>query len=292
MTQHATEYEVIADYANKCGENPLWHPLEKKLYWADIPTGRLFRYDPATNEHEQVHQDRQIGGFTFQPDGALLLFRDKGNVVLWRDGEVRQTILEEIPDERETRFNDVMADPEGRVFCGTMPTKSRKGRLYRLDPDGSYRILLEGIGTANGMGFTLDGTGLYFTDSPTHTIWLFDYDRRTGDITNQRPAVQTDPAHGVPDGMVVDELGDIWSAHFNGSGLYRYDGKTGQLKQKIDLPAPKTTSLIFAGDDLQDLYITSAGGGNKDKDGPHAGALFKLRADTPGRPESFSRIGL
>ena len=135
------QFEMIANYTCHCGENPLWHPMEKKLYWVDIPTGRMFRYDPASGEHEQCYQDRPIGGFTIQDDGNLLLFRDRGNIVTWRDGKVIQTIVNEIPDEIKTRFNDVIADAEGRVFCGTLPTKSRLGRLYRLDHDGSYELM-------------------------------------------------------------------------------------------------------------------------------------------------------
>jgi len=41
---------LIADYACQTGEGPLWHPLDKRLYWLDIPRGRMFRYDPATGQ--------------------------------------------------------------------------------------------------------------------------------------------------------------------------------------------------------------------------------------------------
>src|SRR5688572_14466631 len=111
----------------------------------------------------------QIGGFTFQDDGAILLFMDRGAVKLLRDGKL-ETILDEIPDERETRFNDVFADPGGRVFCGTMPTKDRLGRLYRLDPDRKLTLVLEGISCSNGMGLTLDRKQLYYTDSMVKKI--------------------------------------------------------------------------------------------------------------------------
>ena len=68
---------------------------------------------------------------------------DRGAVKTWRKGAL-STVIDEIPDERESRFNDVIADPEGRVFCGTMPTKDRLGGLYRLDPDGPLTKLLDG----------------------------------------------------------------------------------------------------------------------------------------------------
>ena len=96
------EPELIADYQCVTGEGPLWHPQEQKVYWVDIPLGRLFRYDPASGKHEQVFEaDRAIGGFTFQDDGAILLFMERGAVKILRDGEL-ETIIEEIPDERES----------------------------------------------------------------------------------------------------------------------------------------------------------------------------------------------
>ena len=149
------QLECIANYACEIGENPLWHPLEKRLYWCDIPNGRIFRFDPATRAHEQCFEGRPVGGFTIQCDGSLLLFMDRGTVAIWRDGKLSE-ILPEIEEEKSSRFNDVIADPTGRVFCGTMSSSAGKGRLYRMDLDGSIRIILEGIGCSNGMAFTHD----------------------------------------------------------------------------------------------------------------------------------------
>src|SRR5437773_1024602 len=106
--------ELIADYECQCGEGPLWHPTEKRIYWTDIDTGRMFWYEPVSGKHEQFDKGETVGGFTIQEDGALLLFMARGAVKLWRKGKLR-TIIEDIPDERETRFNDVIADPAGRV---------------------------------------------------------------------------------------------------------------------------------------------------------------------------------
>src|SRR5512142_2409950 len=118
--------ELICDYACEIGENPLWHPLEKRLYWCDIGTGRMFRYEPASGKPAQFYQGETVGGFTIQADGSLLLFMAKGAVKVWRESGLT-TVIDEIPDERTTRFNDVIADPAGRVFCGTMPTEDRLG---------------------------------------------------------------------------------------------------------------------------------------------------------------------
>ncbi|MCZ6678285.1 MAG: SMP-30/gluconolactonase/LRE family protein [Candidatus Poribacteria bacterium] len=282
------EPELIADYECVTGEGPLWHPGEKRLYWADIPRGRLFRYDPATGNHEQFYEGEVIGGFTIQEDGALLLFMAKGAIAIWRDGEMHY-IHEEIPDERETRFNDVIAGPAGRVFCGTMPTKDRLGRLYRLDTDGTLTQLLDDIGVSNGMGFTPDRKQMYYTDSPKLEIYLFDYDQDTGAIANQRVFVQTPENEGIPDGMTVDAEGYVWSARWDGGCLVRY-APDGSEDRRITFPAKKVSSAIFGGEDYTDIYVTTAGGDNKAEEGAGAGGLFRLNLGIAGVPEFPSRI--
>ena len=119
--------------ACETGENPLWHAIEQKLYWCDIPNGRIFRFDPATGLHEQCYEGRPVGGFTVQYDGSLLLFMDRGTIARWHDGELTE-IVESIPAELESRFNDVIADPKGRVYCGTTVN-----RVLKLS-DGSYAV--------------------------------------------------------------------------------------------------------------------------------------------------------
>lgn len=283
--------ELIADYNCECGEGPLWHPLQKRLYWLDIVNPRMFWYDPATGHHEQFNVGRTVGGFTFQADGSLLLFMDRGSVGVWRNGKLK-LIVNEIPDEVTTRFNDVHADTMGRVFCGTMPTKDRAGRLYRLDRDGSIHKVLDGIGCSNGMGFTLDRKQMYYTDSEAYTIYLFDYDEASGDLSNQRIFVQHDASLGLPDGMTVDAQGFVWSAHWDGNALIRYNPQ-GKEVMRIPFPAKKVSSITFGGDDYSDMYVTTAGGNNKAEEGEGAGALFRLRIPgVRGLPEYYSRIKL
>jgi sugar lactone lactonase YvrE len=283
------EAELICDYQCATGEGPLWHPGEERLYWIDIPAGRLFRYDPVTGVHEQVYQGEVIGGFTIQADGALLLFGEKGAVRLFRDGRLT-TIIDHIPGEEAGRFNDVIADPEGRVFCGTMPAGERAARLFRLDPDGTLTTILDGVGLSNGMGFSPDRSVFYFTDSNNHVIYRFDYDQATGNVSNQGVFAHIDYGNAVPDGMTVDADGYIWSAEWDGGQVVRY-APDGTAERAIQLPTGKVSSVTFGGDGYSDLYITTAGGDDRAANGPHAGALFRLRIDgIHGKPEFPSRI--
>jgi len=280
--------QLVADYACVTGEGPLWHPIEKRVYWVDIPTGRMFRYTPRSAQHEQFYKGRVVGGFTIQSDGSLLLFMDKGTVGMWRDGTIT-TVVEEIVAERGSRFNDVIADPMGRVFCGTMSSKDHPGSLYRLNPDGSLSKILEEVGCSNGMGFTLDRRQMYHTDSAKREIRIYDYDRRTGSISNPRPFVRLPEGRGTPDGMTVDSEGYVWSAIWDGGCLLRFS-PDGAEDMRIEFPARKVSSVTFGGQDYGDIYVTTAGGDKKETEGPGAGGLFRLRIGIRGLPEFQSAI--
>ncbi len=281
----------IADYRCETGEGPRWHPLERRIYWLDIPPGRIFRYEPSTGRHEQVFEAGEaIGGITVQEDGALLLFGARGRVSRWREGNL-ETLIEEIPEEREGRFNDVIADPEGRVFCGTMPVGERPGRLYRLERDGTLATVLEDAGLSNGMGFGPDPTVFYHTDTAKGTISRFRYDAESGALSEGQVVVRVEPEAGAPDGLAIDAGGDLWSARWGGGGVVRY-AADGSEKERVAFPAKKVSSIAFAGDDSETAYVTTAGGGDKATEGAGAGALFRVRLGVGGGPAFLSRVGL
>jgi len=284
--------ELVADYACETGESPLWHPIERRLYWCDVPRGRLFRFDPATGKHEMCHQGPAIGGFTVQADGALLLLMADGAIRSWHDGRV-ETLLDSVPELVGNRYNDCIADPRGRVFCGALSTPKQAGRLYRLDTDGTLTVVVEGLGTSNGMGFSPDRRRLYHSDSNDRFrhIRVFDYDESTGGLADPRPLVTAAPGEGKPDGLTVDAEGYLWSARWNGGLLVRH-APDGAEDRRIELPVKKVSSVTFGGPDYAEMYVTTAGGDNRALEGPLAGAIFRLRLGIRGVPEFFSRVGL
>ena len=288
-----TRYERVADTTAHTGEGPLWHPEEELVYWVDIPNGKLFAYDPATDEYDLAYETNEapLGGYTIEEDGALLLFTH-GTVSRWEPGADEADPVAEIEDA-ETRFNDVIADPEGRVFCGTMPGEDELGDLYRLDRDGTATLVVEDVDIPNGMGFTEDLETFYFTESEEHVIYAYDYDRETGELSNERTFVETPSGDGVPDGMTVDADDHVWSARWDGGRVVRYE-PDGEPIEEIELPARKVSSVTFGGPDYEDLYLTTALTENdRDEEGDGAGALFRVPDVAPGGvPEFRSRVGL
>jgi D-xylonolactonase len=284
--------ELVVDLPSNTGEGPLWNPAQQAVYWVDIPAGRLYRHDPAGDvDHEMLYQhDDAIGGFTFQADGSILLFCGRGQILKWHDNEVT-TIVEDIPEEREGRFNDVIAGPGGQVFCGTMPTgPERRSRLYRLELDGSLTLLFDDLGLSNGFGFSLDEQTMFHTDSNKRVIYRMDLDPTSGEVSNREVIVETPSDGGVPDGMAVDAAGKIWSARWDGGALFHYSAD-GELLGKVAFPVRKVSSVAFGGPDLETAYVTTAGGHDRGPvEGELAGSLFRVNLGVRGRPGFHSRV--
>jgi D-xylonolactonase len=267
------------------GENPYWSPKERAVYWTDIPAGRIYRYDLDTATHTCVYRGAPVGGFTIQADGSLLLFRVNDIAVLLPDG--RERVLLHFDDPDADRFNDVIADPEGRVFAGTMGKSPTQGGLYRIDCDGTITKLFLCTRTANGMAFSADQRTFYWTDTTARRIYRFDYERATGAISNRTLFYQAVDGEGKPDGLTMDDEGNIWSARWDGGALLKH-GPDGSVLRKITMPVAKVSSCTFGGDDLRTLFVTTAGG--SPGAGTLDGALFQLDVGARGRPEFLSRI--
>ena len=224
--------ELVAPLSLEVGENPLWHADAATVYFEDILGGTIHAYIPATGAYQLVCKTHITGGFTIQEDGSLLLFQDGRLSLMSLNGSVREVASGLLPNNN--RFNDVIADPEGRVYAGAMEGGS--GRLIRFDPDGTVTDLFDGLGIPNGMGFTPDLTGMYVTDSVPRKIYYFDYDRKTGDLTNRRVFAEIPKPDGVPDGMSVDADGYVWSAIWYGGRIKRFS-PDGKLDREVFLPA-------------------------------------------------------
>jgi len=281
---------IVTDIRCHIGENPTWHPQEKKLYWLDIPIGTIYRYDPKNTMVEKIVESSSvIGGFTIQEDNSLLLFMEKGTVKIWRNN-LFIDVIKEIPILKSTRFNDVIVDPAGRVFCGTMPDQNGVAYLFLLNVNGDIRLILDNVGLSNGMGFTPDKKQMYFTDSKKGEIRIFDYDKKSGSLSNERTFLKIKEQDIEPDGLTVDSEGYIWGAQWNGACVKRYSPH-GKEVMKIDLPTKKITSLTFAGDNYQEIYITSAiGEVGSPVEEVEAGALFHYQTEVVGLPENKSKV--
>lgn len=282
--------EVVADLACHCAESPLWHDGDKCIYFTDNETPHLYRFDPATNEASRIlNGDRAVGAITLHQDGRLQLFMTSGTIALWEPGGAMEVLLQGIEGEEDSRFNDVLVDPAGRVYCGTMPVGERQGRLYRWDPDGSLHLMFGQAGLPNGMGFSPDYKWLYLTDTHARTIFRCSYDPHQGALGKREPLVVLPEGGGDPDGLVVDQDGCLWSALFFGGALAQFDPNGKELQRYELASVNNPTCPVFAGEGSSVMYLTTAGGPDRPESGVAAGSLLRLTASGRGGPVHRSR---
>ena len=269
---------ILSDQiSNKLGESPLWSWREGCLYWVDMDSGMVYCYHPATAAlksaqfpvHITALGEREAGGFIVATDAGFgWLDFAQGTVEIFYSPET---------DKSDTRLNDGAVDPSGGFVAG-MKTRKADGGLYRISPIGQPNLLDNDFIIANGMGWSLDRKSMYMTDSSKRKIYVYDFDLESGEICNRRVLIESLEEAGVPDGLTVDADGFIWSARWGGWKIQRYDPE-GILVQEVKVPVECPTSLMFGGDDLDQLYITSCRSEitpGTEKQQPDAGGLFRF----------------
>jgi len=258
------------------------------LYWVDIESDCYYRYDPATGELERVDVGLPVGVLAFREKGGLVMATRDGFAMWDPDAQALTPIADPEAGKTHARFNDGGVDPAGRFWAGTLTEDGQAtSSLYRLDPDGSVHAWETGVMVSNGIGWSPDRRTMYYTDSPRYTIYAYDFDVPSGSVTNRRVFVTVPKTDGQPDGLTVDSQGFIWSAHWDGYRVTRYDPQ-GKIERVVQLPVARVTSCVFGGPALSDLYITSAWSRLTDEQRagqPLAGDLFLLQTEITGRLE-------
>ncbi|MEV5596768.1 SMP-30/gluconolactonase/LRE family protein [Streptomyces sp. NPDC052496] len=250
-------------------ECPTWDAADGSLLWVDMNDGEVHRYRPSDGGDTVTVVGQPVAAALPRAGGGLVLSLRDGVAVAAPDGSRRW--LTEWSQEG-VRGNDAGIDDRGRLWVGTIAGETSPGWLARIDADGTAHTAATGIQLSNGITWSPDATRMYYVDTRTRRIDVFDYDLDTGKAANRRPFTDITDTEGLPDGMCTDTAGGVWVALFRGGAVRRYT-PDGRLDREITLPASLTTSCGFGGPDLTDLYVTSARRDLGDVE-PEAGNLF------------------
>lgn len=276
--------EVICGALCIVGESPLWDAGRNALWYIDIHGQRLRRLDYASGRSSDTVLPQQPGALVQADDGSLIGCMSDG---IYRFSEKMEMESLFAPLKLAgPRFNDAKAGPDGAIYGGTIHY-GRKGAFYRVDGNGTVRVLLTGIGNSNGLDWDISEAGhekLYYIDSPTRKITRFDFDPENGEIHHPETVRKFSPSEGGPDGMTMDSEGMLYAALWGGGVVLRIDPETGKTVSEFRLPVSQPSSCCFAGDDLRDLIVTTAAHNIDLRREPLAGAVFRFRTDVPGRP--------
>jgi sugar lactone lactonase YvrE len=282
--------DIAVDVRAEVGEGPHWDEETNSLWFVDLTAGTVFRYDRVGGGVSAFSVGQEVGAVIPRRLGGLVLAVRDGIAVASDTGEGFEI---RVPVERENdgnRMNDAKCDSAGRLFAGTtaFDFTHGAGALYRVGADWSCDAVIDSVTTSNGTAWSPDESRLYFIDSETQGIDVFDYDVHTGSLGDRRRLVTIDRETGVPDGMTVDAEGNLWVACFGG-GSVRCFSPLGGLIAEIEFPARQVTSCAFGGPGYSELYVTTASyrmTASQREQEPLAGATFVCRPGVAGLPAS------
>ncbi|MDA7791438.1 SMP-30/gluconolactonase/LRE family protein [Opitutales bacterium] len=281
--------EQIGSRSSKWGEGPIF--WQDHLYYVDIEGHALIRLDTQSGVEKIWDMDERIGTVVPCQSGDLLCAGDSG---IYRfnplDGSKISLADPEAEKRPDNRFNDGKCDPGGRFWAGTISTVKKTGdaSLYRLDQSGSLKRMIPGVTNSNGICWDLEKKLMYYIDTPTQKVTVYDYDLASGKIENSRIAVDFTKfgIEGSPDGMTMDSEGMLWVAMCHGGAVLQVNPDTGELLRKVLLPCVETTACTFGGNRLDRLFVTT--GLHKTLEEAGAGHVFVvdgLQAQgTPAQP--------
>jgi len=288
-SEKKTNSKVEVAYKTKAllGEGAIWDAKTSQLYWIDIEGKKLHILDPKNHVDKVIKTPSKIGTVVPTENGDVLVALEDGVYQLNLKTEAITLFADMHKSLEGKRLNDGKCDPKGRFWVGSMHMEQKKGaaNLYTINNSGLVDTKIDSVTISNGIVWTSDHKTMYYIDTPTSEIKAYDYDMKTGHISNQRVVVKISVALGYPDGMTIDEEDMLWVGMWNGNAVIRFNPKTGEILQKIEVPAHNITSCAFGGDDLETLYITSASidmTEEEKKAYPLAGSVFKVKPEVKG----------
>ncbi|MCH6160135.1 SMP-30/gluconolactonase/LRE family protein [Streptomyces marispadix] len=270
------------------GEGPTWDGARGLLIWVDILNSRVHTYDPSDGARTVMATEQHVGAAKPRAGGGLVVNLRDGVGLYGPDGGFSWLHREVVPGRRG---NDAAVAPDGALWAGSMTYAERAGGgdLKRLTGDGAAVTVLPEVTVSNGIGWSPDGSLMYYNDTPTRRIDVFDVPAAEGssgaDVSGRRTFAEIEEGAGYPDGLTVDADGCVWVALWDGAAVRRYT-PDGRLDRTVGLPVPRPTACAFGGPGLRDLYVTTASAGADPTAHPLAGSLLVLPGAGQGLPQA------
>lgn len=288
----STKAELCYEIKSKLGEGAFWNHQEQRLYWVDIEGKKVHLFDPSKNTNTTFDTPSRVG--TIVPknkEEAVIALEDGIYMINTSNGEI--TLLSDVEsDMMFNRFNDGKCDPNGNLWIGSMhlDQSAPKASLYKVDEKGLAKKMLDSVTISNGIVWTRDRRTMYYIDTPTGHIRAFDFDAYHSTISNERVVVIIPESLGFGDGMAIDAEDKLWVGLWNGNAVARFDPISGELIEKIEVPAHNVTSCSFGGNNFDTLYITTSSLDMTEKEKmkyPFAGSLFMVKPGVKGVAGNF-----
>lgn len=275
-------------------ETPTWDERIQKLYWTDLDSGDVHRYDPKNGEEEVWHTGQIIGSAVPCDDLSKLLcvLRDGVYLLDLNTGEL-ELIADPSNGDDTVRYSDSRVDAAGRIYVSTVAltygsdayTPDQTGGFYCIERDGTVKVIDPVINQYNTVLWNRDSTKMYVADTYNEWLLSYDYDIEKGVLSEGKKVLDFKGNYGMPDGMSMDVDDNLYICHWTGC-ISVWDRELNE-KEKIPFPTPQVTCGGFGGADMKDFYV-GAGSWNYNEadktEHPGCGGFFVARSEIAGMP--------
>jgi len=253
-------------------ECPRWR--DGRLYVSDFYTQRVLAVAMDGTAETVAHVPRQPSGLGFLPDGRMLIVSMRDRRILRRELDGSLVEHADLSGLAPWHLNDMLVNHDGRAWVGNFGFDLMGGAqacttvLICVEPDGTAKVVADGLGFPNGMVLTPDGHTLIVAESMMNRLSAFNVtsgslgERRTWSAFGDPPA-STDVGEAleqvavVPDGICLDAEGAVWVADAAHSRLIRV-AEGGRILEERKTDGVGAFACMLGGDDGRTLFASVA----------------------------------
>ena len=274
-----SKIELIAGVF-KFTEGPVWHNEENCLYFSDIPSNIIYRFDNNTGISVFRNPSHFSNGLTLNKQGKLIICEHRSRSITIQTEDGFQTLADNFNGKKLNSPNDVIISKNGTIFFSDPIYGLQEGLggpatqelcfqgVYMLKPGAKEPVLLfNDFERPNGLVLSEDENSLFVNDTVRQHIRVFTKDEKDKYSHGQIFVELFGEGIGRPDGMKLDADGNMFCTGPGGIWVFLSSGK---LLGKI-LLEQKTANLAWGDEDRRSLYITSSNN------------LLRLRCKTSGK---------
>jgi sugar lactone lactonase YvrE len=248
--------ELLDNCNNSLGEGITYSSSNNNLYWLDIGNiSKLYSLDLSSNKKEIFELPEIVTATSIKSQNELILATTNGLKLFNTSNKKFESVVNIENQQSLTRSNDGASDALGRFWFGTMqnnfdkngngiPIKENIGKLYKVDTNKKISVIEEDLGIPNTFVWSPDNKNFYFTDTLNGTIFSYNFELESGELSNKKNFAIFDRGH--PDGSTIDTDGCVWNCRWGGSCIVRFT-PSGKVDQIIEMPVQNITNCVFGG---------------------------------------------
>ncbi len=263
-------------------EAPRWH--DGRLWFVDCLARTLLSVDPSgeCREHARFDDDTPCGTGLL-PDGRLIvLTMMRKRLLVFADGKLSP--YADLSRVAAGVIDDMIADGLGRAYVGDLgfnfpppPDRGADGRILLVMPDGTARVVADGLRFPNGIAVSADHRRLVVAEMDGEC--LADYEIAFDGSLKLRRKL---PCGKEPDGICLDRDGAVWVACYAEDAFVRIDAE-GRERQRIGVPGRRAIACALGGPERRTLFCISAETSHEElHQGKSSARIDVVEVETPG----------